>query len=142
MSRHSEEQDRSYYQAKKILAQIESALAMDLPHCIIPFTESRELMQKPLAWWQEQTCSGNFQTIQYYYAVEPMTIDPCAFVSPVRKTNAAYFRITLFVPNTDETRLFFQSIWVRSNSTSVLAPCQGVQHIVQTGRQSWRELDD
>lgn len=131
--------DLMYHQADTLLSHIESATISHLPDCIIHLSLTDQLIKNPLIWWQSQACSGNFHEFQYYYVIEPLTIDCCAFIDPIKKSSAEYFRITLFIhSNRDNARFFFQSTLVRP---ALLQPCQGIQHSVEIGRQSWRELD-
>jgi len=134
--------DALYHPAETILSQIELETISELPPCIIPFTESGRLTAKPLNWWQSsQTCSGNFRMFQYYYVVEPLVIDSCAVIEHV-KARAAYFRITLLLQsNTENARIFLQSTIIRPSMNVLLQQCEGSLHMVQAGRQSWRELD-
>ncbi len=137
-SQHIFSHDQLYYQAEGILSDIEHSILFELPSCMIPFTESGQLTEKPLSFWQSPvTCSGSLQSTKYYYVVEALTIDPCAIVENT-KNSAAYFRITLFLLGANNAKIFLQSTIVRSGG---YAQCKGPQHVVQLGRQSMRGLD-
>lgn len=128
-----------YYQAQKQLSYAESSLMSRLPDCIIPVIDSNKMLLKPLSWWTEKSCSGNFQSVQYYYIVESLASDVCAIIDHEKNMRAAYFRITVFVYSSiDDSRIVLQSTLIRPNVLQ--QPCKDLPHYVQTGRQSWREL--
>lgn len=128
-----------YYQAKQELSHAETLLMLNLPDCMIPVTDVNQLQLKPLDWWTAKSCSGNFQSIQYYYVVESLMTDACAIIDQVQNTSAAYFRITVFLYSTvNGAKIFMQSTLVRPNVSQ--QPCKGVPHPILPGRQSWREL--
>ena len=105
--------------------------------CFIEVIQAGKLSQYPLSWWQEQTCTGNFQTIQYYYVLESLGEDPCAVVARKKGITANYYRVTLRgSSNQDEKRVLLQSVFIQSN----LSPhqCDSVKHTVMLGRQSLR----
>lgn len=133
--------DLIYHQADNLLSSIESATISHLPDCIIPLSLADQLIKNPLIWWQSHGCSGNFHEIQYYYVIEPWTIDSCAIIEPINKAGAEYLRITLLMrSNRKDTRFFFQSTLIRLG-INPSEQCHGIQHNVREGRQSWRELD-
>ncbi len=141
-TKNTSDHDFLFYQTKKILAHIELTMLSTLPTtCMISFVDSDELIEKPLNWWREKSCSGNFQTFKYYYVVEPLSIDNCASIEHAEPAVAEYFRITLFLQSAiDDTRFFLQSTLVRPYLSAVPVICAGQRHQVQMGRQAWREL--
>jgi len=134
--------DLLYHQAKCVLTRVEAEVVSNLPDCLISFTDTDLLIAQPLTWWKAQSCSGNSQTFKYYYVVEPLAVDSCAIVDPVKKTIASWFRLTLFLYlNKGNARIFLQSTLVRPSTGGAEQPCTGSHHTVQVGRQSSRELD-
>lgn len=132
--------DKLFENAQNSLKQVEANLILGMPDCVISFMEPSQIVSEPLSFWQAKSCSGNFQMFKYYYVVEPLPIDLCAIVDQVKNTSAAYFRITLLLySNNDDARIYLQSTFVKPNV--LLTPCKTLQHNVQMGRQSWRELD-
>ncbi len=138
-SKNANQHDVLYYQAQAILADAGLLLMSHLPDCMISVTDSNEMILKPLSWWTAKSCSGNFQSIQYYYVVEPLATDVCALIDQIANVSAAYFRITVFLYSAkDDSRFFLQSTWIRPNVSQ--ESCKNLPHSVQAGRQSWREL--
>ena len=135
-------QDKLQYSSKQILSEIELMLTTQTVGCMIPITNSIELVHKPLTWWQSAiTCSGNFQEFHYYYVVEPLIDDECAMIDETGIT-ASYLRITLLIVSNSYTpQLFLQSTSVKPSIKGMLYQCHRAQHRVQLGRQAWRELD-
>ena len=37
--------------------------------CLVQQTELEPLKWKPLSWWQDQACIGQFESIQFYYVI-------------------------------------------------------------------------
>lgn len=129
-----------YHQAERILSIEETSAIFNLPHCLIAFTSPEVFTEKPLSWWEMQGCSGNFQSLQYYYVVESLGTDSCAVVSRAQQTVAAWFRMTLFLYSAkSEARIFLQSTFLRPGISGEL--CVGRQYVVLAGRQSFRELN-
>jgi hypothetical protein len=123
------QRNQAFHVALSALHQSETELISTLPHCLIPQTETNQLITKSLAWWQSaETCAGNFQRFKYYYVVEPLGDDACASIENTQAT-AAYFRMTLLL----------QSTVVRASDLQQL--CEGAHHLVKMGRQAWSELD-
>ncbi len=139
--KNMESHDLLIHQAESILSYTESVIISDLPHCVIPFTESGELVSEPLTWWESQGCSGQSQTMKYYYVVESLATDSCALVDHSSNTIADYFRVTLFLYSTEnQARIFLQSTVVKPRVNIPPQLCDGIQHEVQVGRQSCRGL--
>lgn len=139
MSHHWYQQQLLLIQSEKILATLEKTIINNPEVCQIPVTNVRELIAKPLSWWQrEPVCSGNFQMIQYYYVIEALGMDPCAAISPEKK-GADYFRITLFVTlKNNPAKKIMQSTLVTHHAIS--QSCEGIKHSVKVGRQMWYEI--
>ncbi|HSW68886.1 MAG TPA: hypothetical protein VLI69_01840 [Gammaproteobacteria bacterium] len=138
--KNSIQHDELYDQGKYILSELESDIVLNLPGCMVPFTESGELTERSLEEWEfSNACSGNYQGSKYFYVVESMGVDYCALVENVKA--AEYFRITLFLLSRQDNKVFLQSTIIRPNENVMTQPCKGVSHFVEAGRQSMRELN-
>lgn len=122
---------------EEILRKSEEKLVDQLPDCLIAQISTDELMKQPITWWQKQSCTGNFQSIQYYYVVEPLGEDPCAHIKRKRAAHADYYRLTL-LGTTSASRAVIQSTFIRAVTTS--DHCENVTHMVDMGRQSWSNI--
>lgn len=84
-----------------------------------------------------QSCTGNLQTFQYYYAVESLGIDPCAYIQlPSKKQMANYYRITLLGVSGDIKVVLQSTLIVPIDDDGGLS-CRGIERVVSAGRQSW-----
>src|SRR3990167_9968437 len=126
-------------QADQWLNQAEFELLKQLPHCLLPVTTSAVLLNQPLAWWESSiTCAGHFYAFRYYYVVEYLREDPCAYVEAT-KVITAYYRITLLgIFKANNTKVFLQSTLARPVKSS--QQCNGLYRSVKLGRQTWREI--
>lgn len=120
----------------KMIKNSEDEVQHTLPACIVPRMSQEELILKPILWWESQTCSGNFQSIQYYYIVESLGEDVCSHIKQKRGQIAEYFRITLcaYLHN-GRDRILIQSTIIRPLLMS--HECKETVHIVEPGRQGW-----
>lgn len=118
------------------LRTAEAKLQTNLPWCIIPIQSTAELKKRPLDWWQSSTCTGNFQSLQYYYVVEMLGEDPCAFLKKSQFI-ANYFRVTLFSKR-DNVEIFLQSTVVTPKERRSQI-CDKENHSVTVGRQMLRQ---
>lgn len=124
--------------SENALRNIEHTLMTNnVSSCLIPEMPLTHLIANlPIS----PSCTGNFQTFQYYYAVESLGTDPCAYIqlSP-KKTIANYFRITLLGIMND-VKVVLQTTQVISADGSP-TDCKNVSHAVTEGRQTWREVN-
>lgn len=128
--------------AEQALRIAESNLQINVPYCVIPVTAVDQLLSYSLSWWQSsQSCTGNFQTFQYYYVVELLGNDPCGYIQLYPQKNfATYFRISLLGVSGD-TQILLQSTIIKpSRGRDDSLSCSSASHVVNMGRQMWREL--
>ncbi len=117
----------------QVLKKIESNAEIYTPSCIINDATMDEIKSKPLSWWEQVSCAGNFQSIQYYYVVELLGKDACA---QLHDAVAEYERITLFtITEKKEARLQQSTIIKPVIDTST--HCEQTVRQVVAGRQSW-----
>lgn len=132
-------QQRLLNQAELFLDQIEQEVLVQLPSCQIPPMNPEAYKSQSIAWWQSVSCAGNFQRFQYYYVIESLGADPCAYLAH-DKSWADYYRITLFVSTESiQSNVFLQSTVVLP--IQYAQQCNEKQHAVQLGRQSWRVIN-
>lgn len=114
----------------------------DVKPCLIQSILPQILRDNPLSWWQSQaTCAGNFQLFKYYYVVESLGADPCAYIEiNSQKLTANYFRITL-MGTQDDAKMVLQSTIAQPILGSSLH-CATESHAVFPGRQMWRDLNE
>jgi len=132
------------FAAEQALRIVEDNLQVYVPYCVIPVATVAQLLSYSLRWWQSpQSCAGNFQTFQYYYVVELLGNDPCGYIQlDLQKSFATYLRITLLGVSGD-TRILLQSTIVKSSRAGDDSlSCDSVSHVVNVGRQMWRELKE
>ncbi len=147
MSHQYWQKKQMMFAANEVLRHAELELIHQIPPCVIPTTSSMDFAHKPLSWWQSGlSCVGNFQRLQYYYVVEALDKNACAYIlqdlyGDTKKVNASYYRITLLMTTTDglsDLHRLIQST-VSKPDTQELT-CTIGSHKVNVGRQSWREL--
>ncbi|MEO8402079.1 MAG: hypothetical protein ABI597_09855 [Gammaproteobacteria bacterium] len=138
-SRNFIKQSRLLNHAELFLEQIEQEVLVQLPSCQISPMNPEATMNQTITWWQSVSCAGNFQRFQYYYIVESLGADPCAYLAHNR-SSADYYRITLFFTSESiQSKVFLQSTIVLPIQLS--QQCNEKRHEVQLGRQSWREIN-
>jgi Tfp pilus assembly protein PilX len=123
--------------AKQILQSVNSQTQITTPTCTIPMQSTSSLIKQSTQWWKTVSCAGNFQSFQYYYAIEPLGIKTCA---RIEKQAVDLFRMDLLViAKSAKQKILLQSIIAKSGSTE--ATCiTGESDPVSPGQQAWREL--
>ena len=125
------------------LKQIERQLNNFLPACSIPETPAPLLASKSPVWWRSVSCAGIFRMFQYYYVVEFLGTDPCAYIAGIDNDSdrsAGYYRVTLLMMPVKDPG---QTVLRQSSIVKPVIPaaiCTGSRHAVLPGRQMWREL--
>jgi hypothetical protein len=132
---------RSAAEAK--LSALENKLTQIMPSCHIPETPAPILVSNTLAWWRAISCVGIFRLFQYYYVIEFLGNDACAYLQSFDENSEAsvsYYRVSLLMmSNTDSgARLILQSTIVRPATRG--ETCREYRHRVTPGRQMLREL--
>jgi len=145
MSRLAWQHNQSVTAAEYVLHLAETQAQAGIAECVIPTTSSNELVSKPLSWWQSfKDCAGNFQLFEYYYVIEKLGEDGCAYIKlanyeMLNKYSANYSRITLLLTDKkNEVREMLQSTLVTLDNARL--NCDTGYHPVVLGRQAWREL--
>lgn len=138
------EYNRYYLECDKILKRLEAQRAQGIDGCTIPIMPATELSKQPISWWQLNTCSDNVSGIRYYYAVELLGDDACAWIKKAINNplvTVRYERITLYalVDKIAGAKYRIQSTIVIPNH-SMVSSCNTKPHWVHEGRQMWREL--
>lgn len=137
--------DRKTYLTKAIYFQkhLEVSLNLKTNHCGIPVMNSSLLASASVLWWRQHTCSGKFDGIRYYYAIESLGKDACGVI---RKINdkltviANYYRLTLMVLPIKAygPKIILQSTLVKGSEE--IFSCTNQVHSVKLGHQGGREL--
>jgi hypothetical protein len=128
-----------YYTFNQLEQLLQKTEQNELSSCLIPPVALNDLKNKPISWWQTQSCAGNFHSIQYYYVFESLGKDSCAELKSQGRI-AGYYRLTLMIfhPN-GEPKLSAQSTMILPEPAELT--CQGVTHQVEEGRQSWQLIE-
>jgi Tfp pilus assembly protein PilX len=140
MSRDSWHHDQLLHEAEQALLEVESKEIKQPYFCSIPVISSQTLLAKPLSWWQSLvSCAGNFPMVQYYYVIESLGEDPCAYLDDPH-LSVDYFRVTLLGLQVNSgAKIYLQSTLVLPHSGDS-AGCNLMSHHVSAGRQMWRIL--
>lgn len=127
------------HQAEIVLTQIEGATQQQLPDCMLSVVKQSRWRSLPLSWWQNQSCTGNFQSFEYYYVIESLGVSPCAYINQSKGTVAEYYRLTLFEINKiNHDKILLQSTLIKEGKAS--SSCDTGKHTVALGRQSLVKL--
>lgn len=122
-----------------LMNMLEQQLQENTPICMIQAISPEELKSMTISWWQNESCAGIFQSIQYYYVVESLGEDACAHIRQSKESTADYYRLTLLgLDNDTGNKLLLQSTFIKANKLAPL--CDGVTHQVEAGQQSLRAL--
>jgi hypothetical protein len=129
--------------AKAELATVESKLITALPNCLIPVTSASILASHEIDWWRSISCAGIFRMFQYYYVIEFLGDDSCAYLSGIDEIPASiagYYRITVLITSSHDPgqKVILQSSIVKPITQDVI--CNRRRHGVAAGRQMVREL--
>lgn len=124
-----------------ILQGIELHTIPDDAMCMIRQTTRHDLVFKSFDWWQTYACKQGLDKIDYYYVIEPLSVNVCMkshddveSLIPVK-----YFRITLLAYSNNKVfREFLQSTVIKLDNTH--RDCADGYVDVRLGRQSWRRL--
>lgn len=158
INQHKQMADKNYISTMHILKHIESQVSC--VSCFISVIGNYDLRHKPLSWWKENACGGQFADVQFYYVVEMLEQNECTIIDnkhdlknyPIhdhsndKKSNnqefiAEYYRITLFVLpfNLKSAKRLMQSIYTMPSQYISTCP-SNEKHTVTFGRQTLREL--
>jgi len=126
--------------AEQALMNAQRQIDEHLQDCMIAVTD--DLAKKPVDWWQAfPSCTDNFQTFAYYYLIEPLGEDPCAYVDDKgQEVSVDYFRLNLLgLSQTHAISVRLQSTFIKPHVGATLG-CHEAMHRVTIGRQMWRPL--
>lgn len=129
--------DKDQRQAEYILSEVEKNGSVS---CLTTVTERNDWISKPLDWWKSSAmCAGHKNHYQYYYAIESLGEDPCAYMEGQANKLAHYYRVTVLVlsENQKQKELLQSSIIKMDN---MVRECEGKPHPIIPGRQMWRIL--
>jgi Tfp pilus assembly protein PilX len=122
--------------SQHVLVEIEKKMNNFSSECVIPETPLPKLLEKLPS---RSSCTGIFQSIQYYYAIELLGMDPCAYIQlKSKKSVANYYRITLLGMMGD-VNVILQSTMITPIENDTII-CTGLNHAVTAGQQSWKEI--
>jgi Tfp pilus assembly protein PilX len=129
--------------AKATLAKAENNLLQSLSNCKIQTTSASTLASHEIAWWHAVSCAGIFRMFQYYYVIEFLGNDPCAYLQGIDESSASiaeYYRITVLIASLHDPgqKVMLQSSIVRPAMQDRI--CNTRRHGVTQGRQMMREL--
>lgn len=122
------------------LRLIEQEMQDHIPECKIMTTSAQELLKQPLSWWQNVACTGNMQSISYYYVIESLGEDFCAYVGhPSKGIIADYYRLSFYgYSEVKGEKMLLQSTFIIAHQANHL--CDQQYHQVRLGRQSLSQL--
>jgi hypothetical protein len=107
-------------------------------HCLLAHRVSEEVKAYPLSWWEKQSCAGNFQAMQYYYVVEDLGLDPCAYIGKSKNFIANFYRISILgFDKSAEIKGFAKVVVAVPSPATFLCKVNG--HNVKQGRKGWFE---
>lgn len=124
---------------EQLLKKLENPFNIQNRRCMIPKMGADEWSQKNRVWWKANTCAGIFENLQYYYAIEFLTQDDCAYANLFDAIQ--YYRVNLFAASTQDEwfKIRLQStfaVGVKQKSTV----CHHPKREVQIGQQTLREI--
>jgi hypothetical protein len=127
-------------EGEKQLRRVAAVLDDALPACQVPLQPIAALEKKSLAWWVNSSCVANADSYRFYYVIETLGENPCAFLDDSRVLTALYYRITLLVMPEKESSLkfFLQNILLVPRKAS--SACQGQGYSVRAGLQKLIEV--
>jgi Tfp pilus assembly protein PilX len=129
--------------AKAELVTAENRLVQSLSNCKIQSTSASILASQDIAWWRSVSCAGIFRMFQYYYVIEFLGNDPCAYLQGADESSASiagYYRITVLITSSYDPgqKVMLQSSMVKPAMQDRI--CNSRRHGVTQGRQMMREL--
>lgn len=130
-------------QGELVLRHLETQVEKDVDQCQGDSASDTALMRYPETWWREHACQGQGAGIRYYYRVERLEADACAYLKISDNSQSLavqYYRITLLMVLSQRkpARLYLQStVAVQGDMSGV---CEQQRHAVNPGRQMWREF--
>jgi Tfp pilus assembly protein PilX len=135
LSRLAWDRYRMTMAVNEIVQNVEQNVLSFPQNCVISVLPVNEIIKKPLSWWNQQSCAGNFHSIQYYYVLESLGVNSCAHI---RQSSAVadYYRLTFLAKDeAGSAEMIVQSTLVKVAKIS--EPCKNKVHQVDAGRQSW-----
>lgn len=126
--------------AKRELVNIENKIEQLMALCALPIQSSSEFVSKDMNWWQRKACTDHVREKVYYYTIEKLESDECAFIGKSSGNSpwiAQYYRITLYAP-ISKLKIILQSTLAIPAHNDL--SCTSTGHTVMSGRQMLREL--
>lgn len=127
---------RHWFAARRGLQVVEASVFQGgSMNCEFRSAPAEYLMSQSSEWWKAHACNGKVTNETYYYMIESLAEDACAYIAKSYDNQvyvAKYYRITLRLRN-----VFLQStiaMPIRMNE-----PCRERSHWVKQGQQMWRE---
>jgi hypothetical protein len=131
--------------AEALLVQLEHNMQSDSQPCVIPVTSAVTFIHQTLDWWESVSCSGNFNSFQYYYVIERLGADSCSDIEQedigsANKTDINALRLTLLMVNHNNVteKVMLQTVLLLEPKDDGVG--HGNASLAKAGRQSWREL--
>lgn len=106
--------------------------------CMFSHLSMMELKKQPIEWWQSHACVNEdaHAGVYYYYLVESLGTDSCAYINILPHNAVDYYRIVLMARRQFVfERIMIASTWAAVSFSSL--SCETVTHEVFSGRQSW-----
>jgi len=135
--REQKAKHRTMNSVEVILKHIEGETDFSQSKCLVSTASAVEWKNRSWQWWKEQTCVARFIADQAYYALEYLGQDPCAVIQN-SIAEAAYYRISVFIPDQEASGRLFQATVIQAARTQ--GHCEEKRHSVDLGQQSWREV--
>lgn len=146
--RQSVDEVRIVKQEKRVLLQQTAVLSVmiKLQHefllrisdCVVPMMAPHTLLGKSDEWWLHQACSLHISDQTYYYILEKLSANPCAYIqnqSNKQYVTPEYYRITLY-----SNKIILQSTLAIPGSQRLSCASGSHQYEVYSGSQMTRLL--
>lgn len=143
ITHHRIKKENNMHIAQQILKRLELYSMKESFLCEIYPMPAFELADMSISWWIHHGCHGQFNSMQYYYTIEPLGVDSCGIIKKNKYNDysiAEYTRLTLYML-TDQSaigRIILQSTIVKSTQGN--SSCHHPFHVIHLGRQMLREI--
>lgn len=123
--------------AKEAMQIIEKTLAKVKKNCIIAEEASADIKKHARSWWEQKGCKIVIRNDVYWYLLEKIQHDACAFSVIQNKlvTGVTYYRISVLKQYSHSIIQAITAVVDHKQST-----CQASLRSRELGRQSWRIL--
>lgn len=142
LNQHAWNRVENEVNADIVLQWLENRLSNEKAFCLTAPTETSFLTKQNTTWWQQHACFNTDGENHYYFLIEFLGNDNCAFIysNNNQLITADYYRITLLyiVSRLNHDRIFRQETFIKGNDH--MPPCTNETHQVMLGPQTKREI--